>query len=223
VKFWLHNEFLQLGSAKISKSAGHILTVSDLAKQGYHPLAYRLFLLGGHYRAQLEFTADGMSGAQSALRRLVRRTAALGQLPPVTTFEEARALAGDDATAVAVIDQLDEAISADLNTPRVLALLQEALRDAALSEHGQRVITAASGAVLGLPFGELAPADVEPAAAELPELDQAAVDKLVADREAARAARDWSRADALRAELTELGVQVTDTPDGPVWSRRAAE
>jgi cysteinyl-tRNA synthetase len=122
VKFWLHNEFLQLGSAKISKSAGHILTVSDLAKQGFHPLAYRLFLLGGHYRAQLEFTMAGLDSAQSTLRRLVRRTSSLGPLPPVTTADEARAAAGDDAAAVAVIDQIDDAISSDLNTPRVLAL-----------------------------------------------------------------------------------------------------
>lgn len=219
VRYWLHNEFLQLGAAKMAKSAGQVVTVQELAKQGFHPLAYRLFLLGGHYRAQLEFTADGMSGAQATLRRLVRRTAALGQLPMITTAEEARALAGDDAAAVAVIDQIDDAVSADLNTPRVLALLQESLRDAALSEQGQRVVAAASAAVLGLPLGNLQQADVEPTAAELPDLDQAVVDKLVAERQEARAGRDWSRADALRDELTELGVQVTDTPDGPVWSR----
>jgi len=214
VKFWLHNEFLQLGAAKISKSAGHLLTVSDLAKQGFHPLAYRLFLLGGHYRAQLEFTTGGLDSAQTTLRRLIRRTSALGRLPVVTTASEARAIAGDDTAALGVIDQLDEAISADLNTPRVLALLQESLRDPALSEQGQRAVVAASSAVLGLPFGEL-----EPVAADGPELDEAAVEKLVADREAARSARDWARADALRAELTELGVQVTDTADGPTWTR----
>jgi len=219
VRFWLHNEFLQLGSAKMAKSAGQVVTVQELAKQGFHPLAYRLFLLGGHYRSQLEFTEDGLNGAQAALRRLVRRTAALGQLPLITTFDEARALAADDAGATAVIDQIDDAVSSDLNTPRVLALLQDSLRDATLSEQGQRVIAAVSAAVLGLPFGNLEPADVEPAAEGLPELDHAMVDKLVADREAARSSRDWARADALRDELTQLGVQVTDTPDGPVWSR----
>src|SRR3954454_6717557 len=214
VKFWLHNEFLQLGAAKISKSAGHLLTVSDLGKQGFHPLAYRLFLLGGHYRAQLEFTTGGLGSAQTTLRRLIRRTSALGRLPVVTTASEARAIAGDDTAALGVIDQLDEAISADLNTPRGLALLQDSLRDPAFSEQGQRAVVAAISAVLGLPFGEL-----EPVAADGPELDEAAVEKLVADREAARSARDWARADALRAELAELGVQVTDTADGPTWTR----
>jgi cysteinyl-tRNA synthetase len=212
VKFWLHNEFLQLGSAKISKSAGHILTVSELAKQGFHPLAYRLFLLGGHYRAQLEFTTGGLESAQTTLRRLIRRTSALGELPVITTADEARALAGDDAAAVAVIDQIDDAISADLNTPRVLSLLQESLRDPALSEPGQRAVVAASSAVLGLTFEALEAAG--------PGADNdAAVQQLVADRETARAARDWARADALRAELTELGIQVTDTADGPTWTR----
>jgi cysteinyl-tRNA synthetase len=219
VKYWLHNEFLQLGSAKMAKSAGQVVTVQELARQGFHPLAYRLFLLGGHYRSQLEFTEDGLNGAQSALRRLVRRISALGQLPLITTVDDARALVADDAAATAVIDQIDDAVSSDLNTPRVLAVLQESLRDATLSEQGQRVIAAASAAVLGLPFGNLEPSDVEPAAEGLPELDHAMVDKLVADREAARSSRDWARADALRDELTQLGVQVTDTPDGPVWSR----
>lgn len=214
VKFWLHNEFLQLGSAKISKSSGHILTVSDLAKQGFHPLAYRLFLLGGHYRAQLEFTLAGLDSAQSTLRRLVRRTSALGELPLVTTADEARAAAGDDAAGVAVIEQIDDAISSDLNTPRVLALLQDSLRDQTLSEAGQRAVVAACAAVLGLPFGT----DLEQTG-DQSDVDEAAVEQLVADREAARVARDWARADALRAELTELGVQVTDTADGPTWTR----
>jgi cysteinyl-tRNA synthetase len=218
VKFWLHNEFLQLASAKISKSAGHILTVSTLAEEGYHPLAYRLFLLTGHYRSQLEFTTGGLDGAQATLRRLVRRTAALGELPPVTSVDEARAAAGSDDAAVAVIEQIDEAISSDLNTPRVLAVLQDSLRDQALSEQGQRAVVAACAAVLGLPFGTLTPADLEPKD-ELPAVDEAAVEQLIADREVARAARDWVRADALRAELTELGVQVTDTPNGPTWTR----
>ncbi|WP_405070227.1 cysteine--tRNA ligase [Kribbella sp. NBC_01510] len=219
VRFWLHGEFLQLGAAKMAKSAGPVLTLQELQTQGFHPLAYRMFLLGGHYRAQLEFTMDGLAAAQATLRRLIRRTAALGRLPSVGTLEEARALASDDSAAVAVIDQLDQAISADLNTPRVLAVLQESLRDAVLSEHGQRVVTAASGAVLGLPFDRLEPADVEPAAEQFSQSDQATVDKLIAEREAARTARDWARADALRAELSELGVQLTDTPTGPVWSR----
>ncbi|MGY4771332.1 cysteine--tRNA ligase [Kribbella sp. CWNU-51] len=219
VRFWLHNEFLQLGAAKMAKSAGPVLTVQELQKHGFHPLAYRMFLLGGHYRAQLEFTTDGLAGAQATLRRLIRRTAALGRLPSIGTLEEARALTSDDSAAVAVIDQLDQAVSADLNTPRVLAVLQESLRDAVLSEHGQRVVTAASGAVLGLPFDRLEPADVEPAAEQFSQSDQAVVDELIAEREAARTARDWVRADALRAELSELGVQLTDTPTGPVWSR----
>ena len=219
VRFWLHNEFLQLGAAKMAKSAGPVLTLQELQKQGFHPLAYRMFLLGGHYRAQLEFTTDGLAGAQATLRRLIRRTAALGRLPSVGTLGEARALASADSAAVAVIDQLDQAISADLNTPRVLAVLQESLRDAVLSEHGQRVVTAASGAVLGLPFDRLEPADVEPASEQFSQSDQVVVDELIAEREAARTARDWARADALRAELSELGVQLTDTPTGPVWSR----
>ncbi|MFB6723338.1 cysteine--tRNA ligase [Kribbella sp. NPDC056345] len=208
VPLWMHNEFLRLGEAKMAKSAGKALTISELADQGYHPQAFRLFLLGGHYRTQLDFTLPALDSAQATLRNLVRRVNALGPLPEITTAEQAYDAAGDDATR-AVLVQIDEAIGTDLNTPRVLAVLQDSLRDPALN---QELIVAASCAVLGLPLGDL---DFTSTA----DVDTTAVDKLVAEREAARAAKDFARADAVRDELTKLGVQVTDTPDGPIWAR----
>ncbi|GAA1709101.1 cysteine--tRNA ligase [Kribbella yunnanensis] len=211
VPLWMHNEFLRLGEAKMAKSAGKALTISELRDQGYHPQAFRLLLLGGHYRTQLDFTLPALDSAQATLRKLVRRVKALGPLPEVETAEQAYAAAGDDATR-AVLAQIDEAISTDLNTPRVLAVLQDALRDSALSTASQALIVAASHAVLGLPSGDL---DFTSTA----DVDTAAVDKLVAERELARAAKDFARADAVRDELKRLGVQVTDTPEGPVWAR----
>jgi len=73
VRFWLHNEFLQLGAAKMAKSAGGAPRLADLTSAGYHPMAFRLFLLGGHYRSQLDFTIEAMDAAQATLRRLVAR------------------------------------------------------------------------------------------------------------------------------------------------------
>ena len=91
VRYWLHNEFLQLGAMKMAKSAGGAPRLADLTEAGYHPLAYRLFLLGGHYRSQLDFTIAAMDAAQATLRRLVARVQPLRPLPAVETLAAAAA------------------------------------------------------------------------------------------------------------------------------------
>ncbi len=98
VRYWLHNEFLLLNHAKIAKSSGPVPRLADLVEAGYHPMAYRLFLLGGHYRSQLDFTPAGVDAAQATLRRLVSRVAPLRPLPVAETYEAARALVGRHAT-----------------------------------------------------------------------------------------------------------------------------
>jgi cysteinyl-tRNA synthetase len=222
VRYWLHNEWLLIDSAKISKSAGPVPRLADLVASGIHPMAYRLFLLGGHYRSQLDFTLTAVESAQATLRRLVARMEGLQPLPEVSTLHSALALAGDDLTARAYLDQIDAAISADLATPKILAVLQESLRDHALSHDGERLVVAAADALLGLRLGQLELREVEGRASvsDLSQSEVSAIEKLIAERTAARAARDWNRADEIRSELDALGVQVTDTPAGPVWELR---
>ena len=163
MRYWLHNEFVLLDAQKIAKSAGHTLRLADLVESGYHPMAYRLFLLGGHYRSQLDFTMTAMDAAQATLRRLITRVAPLRPLPPVETLDEARALAdaADDKTALAYVEAIDAAIASDLATPKLLATLQDALRDPELSAEGLRVVVAAADALLGLRLGDLHSAEVE--------------------------------------------------------------
>jgi cysteinyl-tRNA synthetase len=222
VRYWLHNEWLLIDSAKIAKSSGPVPRLADLVSEGLHPMAYRLFLLGGHYRSQLDFTLAAVEAAQATLRRLVARVAPLRPLPSVTTLAEAEALAGDDPAAKGYLDQMDAAISADLATPKILAALQESLRDPSLSESGLRLVVAVADALLGLQLGSLELREVEGRASvsDLPEEEVAAIEKLIDERTAARAAKDWPRADEIRRELDALGVQVTDTPNGPVWELR---
>ena len=225
VRYWLHNEFLQLGGAKMAKSAGGAPLLSDLVAAGYHPASFRLFLLGGHYRSQLEFTTEAIDAAQATLRRLAARIQPLRPLPALETLDAARAAAPDPAAAGA-LDQIDAAIAADFNTPRLLAALQDALRDPAISPDGLRTVTAAADALLGLGLATLDPADLGPAdlvrrrADDLAAEERRAIERLVADRTQARMERDWARADQIRARLDELGVQVTDTAEGPVWQLR---
>ncbi|HEV3382818.1 MAG TPA: cysteine--tRNA ligase [Trebonia sp.] len=223
VKYWLHNEFILLDAGKISKSAGHTLRLASLVESGYHPLAYRLFLLGGHYRSQLDFTMNAMDAAQATLRRLVTRVAALRPLPSVQTLASARELVpAGDAAAASYVEQLDAAISADLAAPRVLAILQESLRDTALTEAGLRVVVAAADALLGLRLDVLDAREVEGrrSVSDLEAGEAETIERLVAERTQARKEKNWARADEIRAELDHLGVQVTDTASGPVWELR---
>jgi cysteinyl-tRNA synthetase len=247
VRFWLHNEFLQLGAEKMAKSAGGAPRLADLTAAGYHPIAFRLFLLGGHYRSQLDFTTAAMDAAQATLRRLVARVQPLRPLAssepadtlaaaqraleratarPATaersTIERTAERAAADLAASQALDQMDAAISADLNTPRILAALQDALRDPEITPDGQRALVAAADALLGLGLAALDPADVDRrrSASDLAPDELHAIEQLVADRTQARKERDWARADQIRDELDELGVQVTDTPEGPVWQLR---
>jgi len=230
VRFWLHNEFLQLGAAKMAKSAGGAPRLADLTEAGYHPMAFRLFLLGGHYRSQLDFTTEAMDAAQATLRRLVARVQPLRPLPEADTLGAAIAAAATAAAATAAaatgaaraLDLMDAAIAADLSTPKILAVLQDALRDPAIAPDGLRVLAAAADALLGLSLGTLDPADLEHrrSVTELAPEELHAIEHLVAERTQARKERDWTRADQIRAELDQRGVQLTDTPEGPVWRLR---
>lgn len=220
VRFWLHNEFLQLGQEKMAKSAGHTTRLADLVAAGIHPLAYRLFLLGGHYRAQLDFTEEAVRANLASLRRLVGRVEGLRPLPAIETLAEAEELLpDDDVRAGELLSDVDEAISADLNTAQVLATLQQALRDPDVSDEGRRVVVAAADAVLGLRLGTLTGDDLrERRADDLDDDERAAIERLVAERSEARQTRDWARADRLRDELAERGVELTDTPTGTDWA-----
>jgi cysteinyl-tRNA synthetase len=196
-------------------------------------MAFRLFLLGGHYRSQLDFTTEALDAAQATLRRLVARLQPLRPLPAADTLSAAAGLmagaaaagpAGQHTSAAArALDLMDAAIAADLNTPKVLAVLQDALRDPAITPDGLRAVTAAADALLGLRLATLDPAglDQRRSAAELAPEERHVIEQLVAERTQARKERDWARADRIRARLEQQGVEVTDTPEGPVWRLRA--
>ena len=242
VRYWLHNEFILLDAQKIAKSAGHTLRLADLVEMGYHPMAYRLFLLGGHYRSQLDFTIGAMDAAQVTLRRLVTRVAPLRPFPRVETLAAARSLLGipvdvtgaaiggaaagdstaDDKTALAYIEAIDAAIAGDLATPKLLATLQDALRDPDITPDGLKIVVGAADALLGLRLDDLEPAELDQRRPEgdLSPEEREEIERLIAERAQARMEKNWSRADEIRDELDALGVQVTDTPTGPTWQLR---
>ena len=164
----------------------------------------------------------GVEVADGAAVFQVARVQPLPPLPGAETLAGAAAAAGDDPAAARLLDSIDAAIAADLSTPKILAALQDALREPALTPDGLRAVVAAADALLGLGLATFDPAGLEHrrALADLSAAEKQAIEELVADRTQARQERDWARADQIRAQLDELGVRLTDTPEGPRWQLR---
>jgi cysteinyl-tRNA synthetase len=203
VPWWLHGEFINLSGAKISKSTGGGVLVEDLVERGYHPLVYRYLLLQAHYRSQMEFTSEAIDGARVGFRRLLQRYAE-------ARTEPAGALG---PAALGRLDAFRAAVGDDLNTARGLAVVAAAARDGAVPDDQLSALAREFDAVLGLGLSDLGPADLDVGPREA-SLSPADVDALVAERTAARAARDFARSDDLRDRLAAAGVVVEDHADG---------
>lgn len=211
-RIWMHNNFLVAKNiegrgAKMSKSSGDFLRLQTLVDAGVHPLAYRLMCLQAHYRSELEFTWENLAAAFTRLKRLVIARDAL-------RARDDYVLKGD---AEPYLAQLDDAVSDDLNTPRGLIALDAMLADKRLSPATRLRAIEDFDAVLGLELVTLkrAALRLRPVDATLADSD---VDALLAARRDARAAKDFSRSDAIRDELAAAGVEVMDgDPLGWDW------
>ncbi len=203
VRWWLHGEFINLRGAKISKSAGGAVLVTDLIDRGYHPLVYRYLLLQAHYRSQTEFSWEAMDGARAGLRRLLDR------------FAAARAAPGGRIGAAAAehLEAFDLAISDDLNTPRAVAAVVAASRDDRLTDGELTALAREFDAVLAIGVADLSPADLDLKRTDVA-ISEEEVQTLIAERNAARAARDFARSDQIRDQLAGVGVTVADHPGG---------
>jgi cysteinyl-tRNA synthetase len=207
VRYWLHGEFINLKGAKISKSLGHTLRVTDLIDEGFHPSVYRYFLLTAHYRTQVDFDTGALDGFKTTLRRLLER---FSRVP------RGRGDVESDAGR-RYIAEFDAAVSADLNTTKALAIVGAVARDDTLPDADVGRLAVLFDDVLGLGLADLTPADLEVARAGV---DVAEVERLFAARQEARATKDWATSDELRARLAEMGVEVKDGPEGSTWSWR---
>jgi cysteinyl-tRNA synthetase len=205
VGWWVHTEFLDLGGAKISKSAGDVLLVDTLVARGIEPLAFRYFTFQTHYRQQQAFTFEAVEAAGVALRRLVGHATA------------ARDAGGAVVDAAAVADgrrRFWSALADDLNAPQALAAVTEVAKDDALAPADRWAVLADADRALGFGLAEAAP-PVQDESGSDPRIDG-----LVAERQAARRARDFATADRIRDELAAQGIAIVDTPSGPTWRRR---
>ena len=210
-RMWMHNNFIVDRTGKMSKSSGQFLTLARLVDAGFHPLSYRLMCLQAHYRSELEFSWEGLLAAQVRLKRLAHAVAALRDRPAAPS-------AGN---ALAWREQLDAALSDDLNTPRALPVLDAMLADKRIAPQDRLAALADYDALLGLGLATLTREDlrVRPVAAAITADDVAA---RLMERRAARAVKDFARSDAIRDELAAAGVEVMDgDPLGWDWAPTA--
>lgn len=196
---WMHNNFLVERTGKMSKSAGDFTTLQTLVDRGFHPLAYRLMCLQAHYRSELEFSWENLAAAATRLKRLVQT---------VTTLR-GRAPAPNGGSGRTYLEQLDAAMSDDLNTPKALPILDALLADKRIAPADRLAALATFDEVLGMEFSTLDRADlrVRPTGAAI---DETTIAERLAERQEARAIKDFSRSDKIRDELAAAGVEVMD-------------
>jgi cysteinyl-tRNA synthetase len=202
-RFWLHNGMLNFGGTKMSKSIGNIERVHDLLQQ-HPPEALRYALLSAHYRQPLEWS-DGL--IEQTVRTLDRLYGTLRDLVEV------------DAPAQ-IPASIEAALDDDLNTPQALAEVARIATEARKAERGEdkaRLKSELLGA--GLALGLLQQAPAEWFRRGTSSEDDARIQALVDARATAKAARDFARADAIRAQLAQEGILLEDTPQGVRWKR----
>ncbi|HYT11488.1 MAG TPA: cysteine--tRNA ligase [Candidatus Nitrosopolaris sp.] len=197
VNLWMHGGLLLLAGARMAKSAGNFFRITELVDQGFDPLAFRYLALQAKYRTKLNFSAEGLAGADRALALLRQR---------VAEWSAASDRSSHQADVEGFEARFRAALADDLDLPGAMALVSEVAHSSLLAR-GKGELLLRWDRVLGLDLDRPAPD------AELPD----GARQLLEGREKARAARDFDASDRLRDQLAAMGVAVTDTPEGQRW------
>ncbi|MCB1921530.1 MAG: cysteine--tRNA ligase [Candidatus Competibacteraceae bacterium] len=219
VNIWMHNGFVQINEEKMSKSLGNFFTVRDVL-QRYQPEVVRLFILSSHYRGPLNYADENLDHAKASLTRLYT---ALRGLPAMDAPIE-------ENWRVRFTQAMDD----DFNTPEALAVLFDLAREINRLRIEQETAAAALGVSLRQLGGWLGLLQADPESFlqggdPLSAVDTATkgasvyaakqIEKLIAERTAARQAKNWTEADRIRRALQEVGIVLEDTPKGTIWRR----
>jgi cysteinyl-tRNA synthetase len=209
VRTWLHCAHLQMGGAKMAKSAGNIARVADLLSAGVSPRALRYALIAVHYRANLSYSDESLAAATAAVTRLDAAVAALD------AYRADGAGDGDlDGVLASATTDFGAAMDDDLNVSAALAVVFDLVRELNRRIEARSLSTADAARALATLR------DLDRVLGVLPDVAEAldpALQALLDARAAARAARDWPESDRLRDVLLGHGISVEDTRDGQRW------
>lgn len=206
VKYWVHSEFALINDEKISKSKNNFIQLSDLEKEGYEPEAFRLLVLGSHYRKHMPFTKESMSNASISWLKLKSAIIKL-RIPDSKQSGVSEAQIKSDLLTYS--DEFKAAIFNDLNTPLALASIWKVL-GSDLPNQVKLGLLYSFDNVLGLNLEA-----IEEKTIDIPE----ELDKLLKARILARANKDWKESDRIRTEITNLGYLLEDSSEGQKVSK----
>ena len=216
VRYWIHNGYILMDQEKMSKSLGNILTARE-ARKRFSPSAIRLFMLSAHYRSPISFSDESLRQAESAVTRIRNSYHELVSAPEGQDgrSQEEAALLLDET-----LERFNAALDDDFNTAGAIGVLFEAVRIINQATSGGRSVAPSfrekalsffshADGIIGL---------VERTEGSDKSLEEE-VEALLAERERARAERDFKRADSIRDELASRGIVLEDTPHGTRWRR----
>ncbi len=215
-RYWLHNAFLNIDNRKMSKSLGNFFTVREISEK-YDLQVLRFFMLSAHYRSPLNFSAELMEASKNALERIRNAVSNLGYIldaAPAGEMTDAERL--EMANVNAFETKFDEAMDDDFNTADAIAAVFELVKYAnssVTSGNTKAFVRAVRDEITGL-------CDILGIIAEeKEELLDDEIEKLIEERQAARKAKNFARADEIRNQLLEKGITLLDTREGVKWKR----
>lgn len=215
-KYWMHNAFLNIDNKKMSKSAGNFFTVRDISEK-YDLQVLRFFMLSAHYRSPLNFSAELMEAAKNGYERIVTSVDNLNYLLENATSDT---MSGEEEKlaeqAKTFIQSFDEAMDDDFNTADALAAVFELVKFANTNtgaECSRAYLKALKDEIVLL--SDICGLIVE----KKKEMLEEDIEALIEERQAARKAKDFARADEIRNELLEKGIILEDTREGVKWKR----
>lgn len=197
-KYWVHGEHLNDATGKMSKSKGKVLTVSFLEEEGFNPLSYRFMVLQSHYRKQLTFSLESLSGAENAYKKLKSRIASLKNDGNI-----------DESTFKTYVTKFKECLEDDMNTANAITLLYDLLK-ADTNDATKIKVIEEMDKVLSLDLLKK----------EEKNIDEAYIKEMIEKRNNAKKNKDYALADSIREELANMGITLKDTRDGTIYEVR---
>ena len=215
-KYWMHNAFLNIDNRKMSKSLGNFRTVREIGEQ-YDLQVLRFFMLNAHYRSPLNFSADLMESSKNALERITDAAARLRDRQAAATVQEAtedeKKLMQEEA---AFVTKFEESMDDDFNTADALAAVFELVKFANTNvQEGSSKEFAGHTLEVMTKFCDVLGLTLE----KKEEILDEEIENLIAERQAARKAKDFARADEIRGLLLDKGIELKDTREGVKWKR----